>query len=30
MVPIAVDAGGSIVIITMGRAVVATSRRYAE
>jgi hypothetical protein len=30
MVPIAVDARGSVVISTMGRVVVATSRRHAE
>jgi hypothetical protein len=29
MVPIAVDGGGSV-IVTMGRVVVGTSRRYAE
>jgi hypothetical protein len=30
MVPFAVDAGRSVVIVAMGRVVVATSRRYAE
>jgi hypothetical protein len=30
MVPIAVDAGGAVVIVTMGRVVVAPSRPYAE